>query len=590
MKKIIFLISLLLVSLSKVFAYDLTDTFYYDHNLPNMYVSKVKDGVLKNTATFMLHRSDSGIVYCIDPFISEIDGTYEGYIGYNSSFGLTKDQINRMNLIAHYGYGYQNHNDLKWYGVTQYLIWQTLNLDDIYYTDSYYGNKVTLYQNEINEINNLVNNHYIVPSFNGKNYDFSIQESYTLEDTNNVLQYYDLEYDHNLKVEKNGNKLIISSDKPGEYSIKLVKKSQVLNDYILYKNNARQSMIYPGKYDDVVASLNVNFYDGKIEITKQDRETKLPQGQATFEGAIYGLYNENDELVDQVTLDETGSGIFEHLPLKQYYVKEIQASKGYQLDSTKYYVHLSNEQLGVKLDVFEDVIKNKIKIIKMYGNSITNNYHLESGVSFELYDSFNNYINTYKTDENGEITLELPYGKYILKQVDGMEYFTINKPLELNITEVNEDIQIILKDEEEIRYGNLQVQKKGDDGKLLDGVKFKVYAKEDIVSLSGDIYYHKDDLIGEITIKDGYGYLDNLYYGKYYLIETQGIDGYILDKNPIDFNINDELTSIEVINKHNNIPNTGKNEIDYIKILANSLIIIGIIISIYVFKKIYTDN
>ena len=65
-----------------------------------------------------------------------------------------------MNLIAHYGYGYPNHTDLKWYGVTQYLIWNELGLDDLYFTDSYYGNRITAYTNEIDEMNSLINNHY----------------------------------------------------------------------------------------------------------------------------------------------------------------------------------------------------------------------------------------------------------------------------------------------------------------------------------------------------------------------------------------------------------------------------------------------
>ena len=134
MKKLFFIISFLFIQILYVKAYDFTDTFYYDYKVPNMYVSKIKNGQLKNTATFMLHRSNSDYVYCIDPFTSEIDGTYEAYIGFNTLFNLSKEQINRMNLLAHYGYEYPGHTDLKWYGVTQYLIWETLHLDDIYFT------------------------------------------------------------------------------------------------------------------------------------------------------------------------------------------------------------------------------------------------------------------------------------------------------------------------------------------------------------------------------------------------------------------------------------------------------------------------
>ena len=136
MKKILIFICFFLLGIIKVNAYDLVDTFYYDVKIPNMYVTKIKNGNLKNTATFMLHRSNSEYVYCIDPFTSEVSGVYEGYIGYNDSFGLSRDQINRMNLLSFYGYGYNDHTDLKWYGITQYLIWPTLHLFDLYFTYS----------------------------------------------------------------------------------------------------------------------------------------------------------------------------------------------------------------------------------------------------------------------------------------------------------------------------------------------------------------------------------------------------------------------------------------------------------------------
>lgn len=591
MKKIIFLISLFLISLSQVFAYNDSDTFYSDYKFPNMFVTKIKDGKLMNTATYMLRRSDSNYVYCIDPFTFEISGTYNAYINAGPILGLTNEQINRMNLIAHYGYGYTGHTDIKWYGVTQYMIWQTLNLDDIYYTDTLNGNKVELYQNEINEINNLVNRYYTKPSFTETNFDLSIGIENTLIDNNEVLQYYDIEYyDPELQITKDGSQLIVYSDNPGTYNIRLRRKADVTNDYILYVNDTSQNMFYPGRYDDVETSLSVTFYEGKINIFKQDSETTTPQGQATLGGAIYGLYNENDELVDQITLDENGYGVFDHLSFNKYYVQEIEASNGYQLDETKYKAHIWHNYLFLNLKVYENVIKNNIKIIKMYGNKVTDNYHLESDVSFELYDNLDNLIDTYTTDENGEINLELPYGSYTLKQINGMDRFTISEPIEINVTEMTDDIEIVIKDDEIIEYGNLEVKKIGDDGKLLDGVTFNVYASNNITSLSGDIYYQAGDLVGEITIHKGYGYLKNLYYGKYYLVETNTSDGYILNDNPLEVDINEDIVTVEVINQHYDIPNTGKNDINYSQILSNLLIMIGLIFSIYEIKKIYINH
>lgn len=589
MKKFIFLISVFFILSSKVCAYDVTEEFYYDQKLPNMYITKIQGNNERNGATFLLHRSDSKIVYCIDPFTREIDGVYSGYIGYNDFFGLTKDQINRMNLISYYGYGYKGHTDLKWYGISQYLIWETLGLDDIYFTDSYYGNRITLYEDEIKEINSLIDNHYVLPNFGNNNYNFGINESHTLIDINNVLENYEIEYDDGLQLSKNGNELTIYSEKSGTYNIKLIKKSKVLNDYILYSNETSQNMFFPGKYDDISTNLTVSFYNGSIEVNKKDRETITTQGNATFNGAIYGLYEEGSgELIDTIILDNNGYGIFKDLLLKKYYIQEIQASNGYKLDDTKYYVNLTTEKANVSIDVYEDIIKNKIIITKLYGNKITNNYKLESNVEFELYDITNNYINTYVTDNNGEVILELPYGEYILKQTTGIDNYTISDQILLKVNDIDKNQSITIKDDEIIKYGKLEINKKGSDGLLLDGVKFKVYASENITSLNGDIYYKKDEQVGEININNGYGSLDKLYYGDYYLVETESASGYALDEKPIYVNIQSDLKSLEIINKKidYDIPNTGKNDSNYLKVILKFTILLGLI-GVYEIKNKY---
>lgn len=587
MKKILIFICFFLLGIIKVNAYDLVDTFYYDVKIPNMYVTKIKNGNLKNTATFMLHRSNSEYVYCIDPFTSEVSGVYEGYIGYNDSFGLSRDQINRMNLLSFYGYGYNDHTDLKWYGITQYLIWQTLNLDDLYFTDRYYGDRITQYVDEINELNNLVNSHYIVPSFINTTNTYSINKEYELIDTNNVLDLYDIDYSGNVNVRKDGNSLLISSDVPGLHTIRLIKKSKVTNDYILYNNGSSQNMFYPGKYDDVYASFNVNFISGTIEINKHDKDTDIKQGEATFEGAVYGLYND-DGLIKNVVLDNNGYGVINNLSLGDYYIKEISPSLGYLLDDTKYEVKLDKNNTNKVVNVYEDVIKNKIKIIKKYGNDVINKYYLESDVSFELYDNNYNLVDTYITDNNGEIFLDLPYGDYYLKQISGKSGYTMTDIIDISVKNKDSDKLIELFDNEIIKKGNLEIKKIGSDGKLLNDVRFRLYALNDIKSLSGDIYYYKDDLIGEVVINDGYGYINDLYYGNYYLKEVDTMSGYLLNTDKIDIDINNDINDVEVINEKYDIPSTGRDDFDYVKI-SNIFIIIGLI-GIYEIKNIFNYN
>ena len=78
----------------------------------------------------------------------------------------------------------------------------------------------------------------------------------------------------------------------------------------------------------------------KISLQKQDKETKkaVPQGDATLEKAVYGLYAREDivhpdgatgviyeagEQVATLTTDKNGQASVDGLYLGNYYVKEI---------------------------------------------------------------------------------------------------------------------------------------------------------------------------------------------------------------------------------------------------------------------------
>ena len=67
------------------------------------------------------------------------------------------------------------------------------------------------------------------------------------------------------------------------------------------------------------------------------------------------------------------------------------------------------------------------------------------------------------------------------------------------------------------------------------GITFDVYAKEDVISADGlgTVYYEKDALVATIKTNDkGVASIDELHIGKYYLVETTTLDGFILDSTP----------------------------------------------------------
>src|SRR5699024_6272246 len=99
------------------------------------------------------------------------------------------------------------------------------------------------------------------------------------------------------------------------------------------------------------AELSNKRVTGSLTMTKVDSVTgSTAQGEATLEGAVYGLYA-RENIVDpadgsilykvgtkvkELKTDAKGKASIANLYLGKYYLKEITASKGYTLDTTEY--------------------------------------------------------------------------------------------------------------------------------------------------------------------------------------------------------------------------------------------------------------
>ncbi len=433
MKKILIVLFVSLCFITKINAS--SSTFYYDEKVDGMYITKVKKDNVKNGAPFLLHKSNGDIVYCIEPFLYLDNGVYEEYDGFNDLFKLSEEVIDKMNLIAHYGYLYNNHNDLKWYGVTQYLIWGLLNLDDLYFTDSYYGKRVDLYQDEIKEINDLVSNHYVLPSFNDINVESD--KNFVFNDENNVLNNYEIITD-NKNITKDGNKLILNSLKEGSYKVSFVKKENKKN-YMLYHNEKGQDLLLPGKIKDVEKSIIITVKKGNLKVIKN---TKKNYGLSL--NALYGIYDVSDNLIDKIYLDNDGIGQI-NLDFGKYYLKELNPPSGYLIDMEKHYFEINFDNNNIVLNVYDDIISKKINLIKLFGNKESKIYSYESGAVFEVYDKNNNLVGTYTTLADGSISFELVYGKYRIHQIKGMEGYDVVSDFEIEVLD-SEDLTLTLYD------------------------------------------------------------------------------------------------------------------------------------------------
>lgn len=131
----------------------------------------------------------------------------------------------------------------------------------------------------------------------------------------------------------------------------------------------------------------------------------------------------------------------ENLNFGKYYIKEIQPGTGYNLNSNIYEINITENQYIHNLNIENKVIKKKIIIEKKYGKN--NNLQNESNIIFEIYNKDNKLIDTIKTNDLGIAETILPYGNYIIKQLNTTTGYQKIEPFSIVIKdEIDETIEL----------------------------------------------------------------------------------------------------------------------------------------------------
>ena len=444
MKKILFFLTTIIIVLICSTNVNASTTFYEGEYIDNIYMNKQKAGsstIYYQKARFFRQTGTNRFAYCIDPFVFFQDGSiYEETI---TPSNLTASQKEQISLIAYFGYGYKNHTDTKWYAITQFMIWKAADpTENFYFTDGLNGPRITAYTNEMNEINNLINNYKKQTSLNNKTYTLLEGESLSVTDTNNVLSNYK---SSNPNFIISGNKLTSSSLTEGVYQIDLIREENYHNAPLLFYQSANsQALMQTGNLSNKQEHLQVEVIKTEIEITKIDKDTQsiTPSGEGVLIGAEYGLYNEQDELIQTIVINEDSTGKVENIPFGKYYLKETKAPTGYQLSNEKHEIEITKENSKLKLTLENEIIKKKIIIYKTYDE---NERIPEANISFTIYDNKNNKVATITTDENGKAEITLPYGEYKIVQENTTEGYHKVEDILLTVEDTEEEI-ITLKD------------------------------------------------------------------------------------------------------------------------------------------------
>ena len=523
----------------------------------NWYYTRRGGGKPYMSAQWNLYDLDGKTAYCIEPGVNITTSDYEGAIGWiNSPYS---DEVNRkIQLYGYYGYNYPRHENLRYRAAAQSLIWEATGGQIIEFWTEKYGNGNFINLNaERNEILRLASTHYEVPTFDSDTKDAVIGETTTFTDTKGILSNFDVVKSSDASVSINGNTLSVTPNVVGNITVVLKKKTYTQDPTIIFvgKDATSQKMGMFGVDDPVLVRVKLNVVGGSLKINKKDLDTKLskPQGDATFKNAVYELLDENYNFITDLIIDDSFSAKTDKIlsPNKIYILREKTASEGYLLDKTEYRFKIDRDNLDIEMDVYEDVIEKTVNIYKVFADGSTTILKGEPNVSFEIYlKSTGEYYKTIKTDEKGFVSVKLPYGKWIFKQVSSTSGFEKVKDFEIVINnDSDEDITKIISNAE-IRAKLKLIKVDSESRKILvrDGIKFRIKNLDTGEYVCQNVTYPGQEKICVFETKDGMFITPYvLGHGNYQIeeLEEQSITGYIWNSVPLKFSIDENSKFIQ---------------------------------------------
>ena len=337
--------------------------------------------------------------------------------------------------------------------------------------------------------------------------------------------------------------------------------------YVLNPNEQKVTFTYVDDKTPVIKE-SLTFSDDRqkldMSVTKLDSEDNTP-----IVGAVFGLYADEDiknvagkviiekgTLLEKATSDENGKIAFvKDYPFAKYVARELVKPAGYVTNEEAVNFDTKYQGQDVKTAVYNSEYKNTPTTFEFTKTDITSGAEL-TGATLTVLDKDGNVVDTWTSDaKEAHVIKRLVVGEIYTLREEFAPYGYLNATdIQFTVEDTGKVQHVEMKDE--VPTGSIVINKDGEfvtDTTLmkgywydfifnffkdsLAGVTFDVYAKEDIVSADGlDTVYHKaGDKVATIVTNDkGIARIDDLPLGKYYLVETKTIDGFVLDDTQIE--------------------------------------------------------
>ena len=306
---------------------------------------------------------------------------------------------------------------------------------------------------------------------------------------------------------------------------------------------------------------------GLIETPEEGAEFELYHKKA----GSYGNAREFER--DYLVTNKYGYAKTKLLPYGLYVLKQVKGKAGHALKSPVEIFIRGDEDVANPpiLTINNQAIRYRLKLIKT--DAKTGKTVRLANTAFKLLDSDGNVvtqtvsyptrreIDTFYTDENGEVTLPetVTRGMYFIEEVQAPQGYLIrterlgvfvgetgdapgeaytldieipNEPVMGRAMVEKKGLRLVRLAEQADAFGNIVHQPVYEEG-YLAGAVFELRAAEDIVGKDGTVWFHAGDVADTITTTGvGKDASKELPLGRYELVEVSAPEGYLLDGAP----------------------------------------------------------
>ena len=593
MKKILMLFLALIIIFNVKNVYAQEDYHISFQKIDGVYSYRIGENYNNDSHSYYIYKFGDMIAYCLQP--GKSFKTYD-YLGEDNfvKLSLSEEVQEKIELIGYYGREYPGHDTTRYSMATQALIWELTGVDSVtYWTELNGKGKEIDVTNERNEIMRLVNIHKTLPSIS-KSITGSINKEIIITDANNVLENYEIIDSGGNEVVTRDNTIRIIPRVIGESTITLKhKKYDNLDTVIFVSKDGSDSQILGRLRLSVTEKsfdIKLNTKGTKLKVNKKDDEGNIIK-QEGIRFKIKDIINDSylcEESICEYQTNNEGYFITNYINYGEYEIEEIEDQElyNYLWNPNKVSVVINSDtELKEETNynyIEKDFINKKVKgdleinkkgeAVILKDNSILYQKIDLSNIEFDLFNNENELIDTIKTDDNGYAKYSgLLIGKYYIKEKTKLD----------NYIENNEKIYFEIKKENNLgNIVSLEIPNYLKKSKL-------EFTKKDLVTDEGipdtiiEIYNDKDELLfTKRTDENGLVVINEIPFGKYYIVEKEANELYLLTNEKVFFEIkeNNEIIKAVMTNekKEVEVPKTDTDEEFIAHIIFIVLFLIGV--------------